>query len=410
MDSKKLKKFIVIVLVAILAIVGLLLSITNNIKESNKKSEEEKSKEIIVVEEVDNANLFYTVCDCIDKYLVAIYQKDDAVFDYLDEDYKNQNSIEKDNALEKLDKYDKWCKFDCKSMSMKIYQDYYRFWVNGNVIDANSKKTMKDNVNIIVNLDMGLRTFSLIPNSNDTQADITNKQIALNENNAYDYKIINVNTIIRKYVSEFQTNLNNNVKSAYEMLDEKYREARFKKYEDFEKYVKNYKSEILNITSFEYAIEKKDGYTEYTVRDKNKNCYLIDEYGINDFKIKLDSYTILDEEWKAKYNRVDNSIKVGMNIEIFFEMLNKRDYEKAYGYLSEGFKKNYFKKEKDFEDYIKKNWPKFMDVKYIDITNTGDIYFYNIDIKEVNGKKSVKNKIIMKLTEEGFEMSFDKGK
>ena len=45
----------------------------------------------------------------------------------------------------------------------------------------------------------------------------------------------------------------------------------------------------------------KDDYEEYIIVDTNNNYYIIEEYSVMDFKMKLDSYTIESQENIQKY-------------------------------------------------------------------------------------------------------------
>lgn len=77
----------------------------------------------------------------------------------------------------------------------------------------------------------------------------------------------------------------------------------------------------------------------------------------------------------------------------YLSYLENKDYEAAYNLLYVEFKKNYFPKYEDFEEYVKKTYPEEWAVEYDDITRQGTIYVLRLKIIDVFGSKEDEKKI-----------------
>ena len=68
------------------------------------------------------------------------------------------------------------------------------------------------------------------------------------------------------------------------------------------------------------------------------------------YSVYLDDYTILIANDLDKYNSSTNKQKATINVKRFLKAINEEDYVYAYSKFSEGFKENYFKELKTFEN------------------------------------------------------------
>ena len=99
-----------------------------------------------------------------------------------------------------------------------------------------------------------------------------------------------------------------------------------------------------------------------------------------------------------------------MNIEKIISALNDKDYGYVYNKLDEKFKNNKFNNIDSFKEYMNNVVFDSNKAEYLNFSEEGNTYIYNIKIKsaneEVNESKSVT--IIMKLLEgTDFVMSFN---
>ncbi|MBR1540361.1 MAG: hypothetical protein IJ629_04240 [Clostridia bacterium] len=70
----------------------------------------------------------------------------------------------------------------------------------------------------------------------------------------------------------------------------------------------------------------------------------------------------------------------------FFNIINSKNYEKAYSLLYSEYKENYFPTLANFERYLKENFPSNVALSYTNIERLGDIYVLSVSVKDtVNG-------------------------
>lgn len=228
--------------------------------------------------------------------------------------------------------------------------------------------------------------------------------------NEFEYANINTENLIRIYYNKYLSNVVNNIEEAYEMLDDEYKQKKFKDLDEYREYIDNNKEAILSSSLKQYNQNNtNEGYIQYVCIDQNDKYFIIRETAVMQFKIILDTYTIDLPEFIEKYNSTNEQGKVALNIQKFTQSLNEKDYSYAYNCLSEGFKDNYFKEIEDFENYIKDNLYENIIVSYDSFEEVTGLYRYTITIKNAdNEEESIQKTIIMKLNEgTDFEMSFD---
>ena len=166
---KKLKNFIVIliiILILIIGIIGLLGYKTRN-KEGNEINNtqiEETSK----IMRVDNASMFFTVESCVNKYLTYLSNQDaDIIFNLLDESYKAELNISKENVLQHVEELNGIYTFSAKDMYYEKIGDIQKYYVTGEIAADGLIEVVSDisniKFNITVILDMSNNTFTVIP-------------------------------------------------------------------------------------------------------------------------------------------------------------------------------------------------------------------------------------------------------
>lgn len=72
----------------------------------------------------------------------------------------------------------------------------------------------------------------------------------------------------------------------------------------------------------------------------------------------------------------------------FFKYLKRADYTSAYNLLYDEFKQKYFPTIDDFEQYVKKYYPRYIGLDYDDITRQGDLYVLRLKIINVLGNSN----------------------
>ena len=203
--------------------------------------------------------------------------------------------------------------------------------------------------------------------------------------------------------------LNDNKYVYDNLLNEEYKEKRFETYEKYQTFLNENKQRFLEMTLAKYQMNEYDKYTEYVFLDKKDNYYIFEQKTASDFNVILDTYTINLPGFTEKYNKGNEQVKVGMNIEKVISALNNKDYNYIYEKLDETFKNNNFNTIEKFENYIDNNFFNTNKVEYEKFSKEGTAYIYELKVKESDddNANSKNFTIIMKLLENNnFVMSF----
>lgn len=124
------------------------------------------NKKIIKVKYVENPTMFFTVENCVNKYVSLIIAQDsEALYNVIDDKYKKENDITMDNVL----KVNKYLNGNYSFIATKMLEDKtekYKYYVKGYLIeetmnDDNFSNT-KIEYNLTVKLDVKNYTYSVI--------------------------------------------------------------------------------------------------------------------------------------------------------------------------------------------------------------------------------------------------------
>ena len=154
------------VLTMIIIICGILFTISNNDNiENNVITTQEP--QIMEVTRVKNRNDFFTVTNCVDRYITYLSRKDvEILYNYLDEQYRKSNGITKQNILAHVQTLDDFYKFKAREMYiLKDSNEIEQYFVYGTLtleFDEDDEKETKFYISI--KLDKTNNTFSVIPN------------------------------------------------------------------------------------------------------------------------------------------------------------------------------------------------------------------------------------------------------
>lgn len=418
---KTIKK--VIICIAIVIIIILIAIVAIKKKEQNKvidKYGNHDESGIVInyeIEDVINETKFYTVSNCIQKYIDSISEKDEkAIYNMLSKEYIADKRITNKNVIQNVPMIEEQSTFIAKEM--KVF--------GGNEIEVYSvygKLFQKDNVNIsediyfIVKMDETNFTFNINPQIdkniktiNDIKIMTETEKIEKNDNNTFEYIRISTEDVIRNYFTDYKRNVIYDVESAYKSLDEEYRNKRFGSLENYEKYVKENIDLIRQNILDNYQINEKENYNQYVCTDKNGNNYIFKENAIMKYSLILDTYTIDLPEFLEKYNSTTDQGKVALNIQKFMQSINAKDYNYAYNCLSDGFRNNYFKTLESFKEYITQNLYSNNKVEYLEFNKENLVYTYKIQMKNnenLNSQEILKTFIVKLGEETDFELSFN---
>jgi len=149
------------ILIIIFIILILILIVTLNLKEKDSKKEE--IKEPVIVTDYSN---FYMISNCAQRYINYVINADiESLVIVLNNKYKKENNINKDNILSKLDNFNnKNYNFQARKMYYEEISDGYKYYVHGflieNLFDEIPKKI---DYYLIVNVDKNYEKFDITP-------------------------------------------------------------------------------------------------------------------------------------------------------------------------------------------------------------------------------------------------------
>ena len=377
------------------------------------------------IEKVKNKNKYYTVKLLIDRYISYIQDLNSedaqiqelttqALLDILDEQYKEEFKVNSGNIKEKYSEFldeesvtinDMY--YIEKSASFNIFLVYGRLDV--------AQKDFK----ILIKTDSKKERFSVFPeefiekykyseNMNPADYNIS-ENLEENEYNKFKYNTVPDERVIVEYFNKLKKQLLLNPKVIYPLLEDEYKNTKFSSETEFVQYINKNIEDFSNIEIQSYKTNDFDDYKEYVCLDQFGNEYVFIENAIFDYKIKLDRYTIKDEEFKELFDSSKEQEKVLINIELWVQMLNRRDYKTAYQVLDETFRENNFGSEEVFENYMREHFPLHYKVEYENSEEENGIYTQDIILKDIsdNDTSTVQATVIMQLKEDyNFVMSF----
>lgn len=388
------KKIKILILFVIIIIIVVLLSLVT-LKNKQQATEQVQQEEIIapsynVKPDLSklSTNEYYNIKKCIEKYYEAdstsnnefiieeIYAKDveDNIYIYLV--YGKQINKE----TEKFEDYGFIVVLDGNNKTFKIasYEYIKRLNIEKNITGDELKK--KINIDEIESLDDN--KYNISSNSE--------KQIVKD--------IFENFILVSKYDSQY----------AYNLLDEDYREERFGNVEKGVNYLKQNINNVYGVLEKMFTDDSNPNYTVYICVDNFGNYFIIkkDDQWM-EYTIMLDTYSVPIEYLSKKYK---NDKRAEFNLSCFNQMINMKDYEKAYSVLNDKFKEKYFQTQQEFEKYILNHLFENNIFKNTKILNNDKTYKITTEI--YNGKDYRQDNVVKRfkvelLENNEFAISFD---
>lgn len=435
--EKKFKKILLILIFIIIIILSILLIIKliqKNDKLGNQTSKGDVGEVIdyntTQLENVSDKINYYTVRNCINSYLNSINAKNsiyyigneyneeihrEYVYNLLSKEYIQEHNITTQNIFKTINTVNDTEIFTAINMKVLKKEDLDKYLVYGIVQNSDNKFIKK--LYIFVNIDPKNKTYSIEPiddsyNSiEDIKVTNSNVSIEKNDNNAFNYQKITNEYCTNEYFVLYKKLALSYPDALYDMMSSDYRDKRFGSLDKFKEYINQNSGEWAKINLTKYLVNNYDEYIEYVAKDQYENLYIFDEYNQNQKVVfKLDTYTITTDKFKETYNSAQEEKRVQMNIDKFFQMINRQDYTNSYNCLDDSFKNNYYSSEKMFSNYIKNNFYRYNKVAYKSVEEEGNnIYAYKIELSDITGENSDTKTvtIIMKLEDDmNFKMSF----
>ena len=436
----KPKKIIMALIICVVCILIVLICILFTNRDQNGvnntiggASEEDTSNfvgdsYVYEAQKVTDANIFYSVSYCIEKYYTNLYidyetydeeminDIKDNLINTLSESYKNEKNITEDNILNEIGILDAQVQFTTTNMNSIVGEEFSNYAIEGMLTNPDTKEYIgKRYFNVIVNNTNN--TYAITPIEETENFDITQIDLSIdalnlidkNDDNQFIITTMNYSNLLKNYMTYFRNMAMNYPDIAYELIDTDYRSSKFENIEDFYEYINVHREELENITLDKYQITNLDDYVQYVVIDTNGKYYIFKEDGIMNFKILLDTYTVDLDEFLEQYNGANDQTKTGMNIEKIINAINDKDYRYVYNKLDNTFKTNNFATLEEFQNFVQTQFFDKNELEYIDYAESGNLCIYTLSLKNKNNEEeNPKNLTIIMQIQEGtnFKMSF----
>ena len=347
-----IKKIIIILLIILIIAIIVLVALNwyGNYQEKYEYDPPEEDVAINInstIEKVSTRNDFYAVKTCIEKFYLYLAKTDEsdysiideeteqaleatdnmrkeAIYNMLDNNYIQNTGITKNNVLQHLGEIE---------TSDVIIDDMYVSEQTENVAvylvyGKLRNQTTRENTefNLMLKIDMLNRTFKVIPADyiNEYVGEISVGQelkldieetIEKNDYNIFAYETISEETYILDMFNEFKTDMMYDYETAYERLNEEYKQKRFETYEEFETYATEHIRNSVVMQLNQYQVNEFDNYTQYVCVDQNGKYYIFNETGVMDYTVILDTYTIDLPQFTEQYNNATDAEKVLYNLQ-----------------------------------------------------------------------------------------------
>lgn len=453
-DNTKVKKYIIIMIIICLVLLLMLIYLLNkrrtenNVYNNNQVSDntngdynelKEAYPDLYTdtsVKQVEYTEYVLEIQNCINKYYEYNYSKNNtAIYNILDKDYIKQKNITEENIFSNITNVNRNTKVIVKKIYQKeiTFDREYKYYVYCQTYDvANYNKI--DELMFIVNCDLIDNVFCIVPEEKMSLEEFTNymqtiiesddgkKQVVsdsststnLVEKNEYN-KFTRLkgseltNEIIQNYYKYYYFLQVNDGDNAYNLLDENYKKIRFNTKEDYINYIRNNKSNRLNLKYIKQSVMNNKNYY-IGITDENKYFIIIENKPL-DFSVMLDSYTVPLTETTTKYNSATSEQKACMCLEQVKEMLNNKDYKTIYNHLNSTYKNNNFETQAKFESYMKEKFYDINNFKYESYQVSNNSYIINVKVSDnTDETKNFTMNFVVKLADsiDKFEMSFEK--
>jgi len=384
-----------------------------------------------------NHNTFFSIEKLISRYFLYLRAgNSDAVYDIIEKSYKDENGINKQNAIEILRTGNQY-NGNYTSKEVYLREDNYKpiYFITGTL----EKDKVRTSCYFIMKQDKINVSFTLKPITeeeykmylNESKIETFEEDIELNKYNKIMNTTLTEEEIARKYFNSYIQNARYYPEEAYNLLDEKYRNAKFGNYQKFIEYLtgraKSKQLENLDPKSIKDITEfnSEDEYREYMAnlnkksmrkydysKENDKEYYIcIDDYdnfyifevsGAMKYKVYLDTYTIDLDYFINQYNKEDATTKdkIERNVEKILEALNIKDYEYVYKKLD-----NSLRNQMNYNEFYKNIDSILFDNSYMEIketTENNDSYTYKIIITDRERKvdREIEMVIVVELTQE----------
>ncbi len=446
MRNLKIAIFVSICLIVVISIILIILLNTNKDIENDYSLQELGEIEDISDHSQKNHEIqtseYFIVEKCVNKYMDLLNIKDisylvrdeNGQFDFqfdndeikkkiysvLDKDFTTENNINKDNVLNYIKTVEEKYIFTPTEIGIVGKEESLNavmYKIKGVIQTSDYNKIRVADGYYIVTLYKNNKLFSIRPiNENTYNTNLSNTKIAIlpekTEYNIFTNVKVDAQSNIQEYFNNCKNLMLANSDEIYNKMSKEYRNKRFGSIDEFRKFMNENKDKIKKLTLSKYLVNRKSDYDEYICKDQYENVYIFQVKEAHNYTVFLDSYTIDLLDFIEKYDKADNQVKAGMNIEKIIYALNSADYKYMYNKLDDTFKSNNYKTQQELEEYLIKNLYSFNKLEYLDYNVQGNIHTYKIRLtdyekKDLNEKNLTINMKLLNNRDFVFSFSID---
>lgn len=393
----------------------------NELNETNTNTETSENNSIkSKLKIVTNAKTYFLVKQCMKiyygNYAYDYYENatntpytSNSILDIIDKEAKDALNINENNIFNIYGDMDSpmFCidnLYEQKlNTNQKMYLVYYRLESSSGI----------NSLELLVKIDEKNETFSVYPHEylrvNNFLNLKENDKITINNTEKIENKQINkYNTenlsqdseaCVKELFEKYKFDLLHDIESLYNKLDDEYRQKRFDTLEKFKQYINVNKTDLYLDSVIKYSEKRYGNYIEFIGISNRENYYIFNAQSLNNYKILLDNYTVVTDQYKELYKKSFPNIKSKYCIERFLNAINSKDYAFAYSKLLHIQKNNYYPTLGDFENYIKNNL--FNKFKYEcddGITISDNMYQFNVTLYNTESENIQSKNLKMTVT------------
>lgn len=435
-----LRKKLITILFVIICVLSILFVIFNKENKGNEENKNMENKDNIEIEnedEIENTSIsaveINCIKNCISNYINTVninsssyYSRNEngdyvkavsddeikeKIYKLLSKKYIQENNITNDNIYSYVDNITQKLLFDIVDMKYYKNNESNQYVVYGILQDT--MNNFISDVYYIVNIDEENKIFSIEPVLNNQMSideiEVGDTLVEENEQNKIYTSNMTQEDICKEYFNTFKRILLAKPEEAFKLLDEEYRNIKFKNLDNFKDYATNKRKILKGIRLERYYVYEKEDYTQYNLIDQYSNYYIIKETKFMEYTVMLDNYTIGLPEVIDEYNSSTALEKAKLNIAKFITAINNQDYIYAYNRLDETYRNNNFNTLEVFEKYLQENFYTNNSVSIKNSVQKGTVYVIDVVItNEDNQAEQINKTLIIKMLE-GFDfvMSFN---
>lgn len=276
MKKDDIRTFITIAIICAI-IVGIVLII-------NRKSNSEK------LEEVNEYNTFFTITNYINTY-ISSSSNTSKLYDLTYIDYINRNNITENTINKFLENYTINSSIKVTDMKYVKIKNNYVYYVKGKIYKNtyNGSEVINNNYQTLVLVDFDTLSYAIYPIDTDYKKVLDKiKKVSIENNrnnNVKKSELITKEQICVIYLSDFVSNINENIELSYNNLS-KIMKERFPIFKEYEDYINN-NIEKITTEADKCLLEKIGNNRVYTVIDKNENKYIFTEKSVMNYEVSF---------------------------------------------------------------------------------------------------------------------------